>query len=149
MKIVLQRVKKASVEVEGKTVGAIEHGLLVFIGFSSQDTESIAHKMIQKICALRIFNDENGKMNLSIRDVEGGILAVSQFTLYGDCKKGRRPSFVNAEKPAQARYKYDNFLIELQKQYPKVASGEFGADMDVSLINDGPVTMILDSDALF
>lgn len=148
MKIVLQRVKNASVSVDGNTIGEIEKGYLVLLGVSNTDTKEIAEKLAEKISKLRIFEDENGKTNLSASDVGGEILIVSQFTLYADCKKGNRPSFTNAGSPALANELYEYFIEICKPKFTKVAHGEFGADMKVSLLNDGPFTIILDSDTL-
>ncbi|MBQ9097162.1 MAG: D-tyrosyl-tRNA(Tyr) deacylase [Clostridia bacterium] len=146
MKIVLQRVKNASVSVDGKTIGEIGKGYLALLGVSNTDTKEIAEKIAEKISKLRIFEDENGKTNLSASDVYGEILVVSQFTLYADCKKGNRPSFTNAGSPDLANELYEYFIEICKPKFKKVAHGEFGADMQVSLINDGPFTVILDSD---
>ena len=149
MKFVIQRVNKASVEINSKIHSKIEKGFLVFVGISDNDTSEIADKMIQKMIGLRIFEDENEKINLSLKDVDGDLLIVSQFTLYADCKKGNRPSFINAGKPDYANLLYEYILDKTQKLYGKqVYSGEFGADMKVSLINDGPFTIILDSNEI-
>ena len=146
MKIVLQRVKNASVSVDGKTIGEIGKGYLALLGVSNTDTKEIAEKIAEKISKLRIFEDENGKTNLSASDVYGEILVVSQFTLYADCKKGNRPSFTNAGSPDLANELYEYFIEICKPKFKKVAHGEFGADMQVSLINDGPFNVILDSD---
>ena len=149
MKFVIQRVKKASVEIDTKMYSEINRGFLVFVGISDNDTCEIADKMIQKMIGLRIFEDENEKINLSLKDVDGDLLIVSQFTLYADCKKGNRPSFINAGKPDLAKSLYEYILNKAQELYCKqVYSGEFGADMKVSLINDGPFTIILDSNEI-
>ena len=144
MKLVIQRVKKAAVSVEGKTVGSIGKGLMVLVGVGRGDTKEIADKYIKKLISMRIFDDENGKTNLSLADVGGGLLLVSQFTLYADCRKGNRPGFTDAGDPAEAEDMYDYFISECRKSVPVVETGIFGADMDVSLINDGPFTIILD-----
>ena len=144
MKAVIQRVKNANVKVDGETTGEIGHGLLILLGVGPEDTEKIADEMVQKICKLRIFTDENDKMNLSVKDIDGEILVVSQFTLYADCQKGNRPSFVNAAPPEKANELYEYFKTQCQKEVRKVASGIFGADMKVSLLNDGPVTIMLE-----
>ncbi len=145
MKAVIQRVKKASVTVEGSVIGAIQEGLLVLLGISKEDTKEEVKKFVNKILGLRIFADENGKTNLSLQDIKGELLVVSQFTLYADCKKGRRPSFVNAGDPEFANELYE-FFIELAKEkVEKVEHGSFGADMKVELLNDGPFTIVLDS----
>lgn len=149
MRCVIQRVREASVNVEGELVGKISKGFMILLGVSDDDTKEIADRLINKICKLRIFEDENGKTNLSIDKVGGEILLISQFTLYADCKKGNRPSFVHAGKPDKANELYE-YAIEKFKEYvPKVEKGIFGADMKVSLVNDGPFTIVLDSDNLF
>lgn len=144
MKIVLQRVSSASVKVDSKVVGRIEHGLLLLIGFSSTDTAESILPTIEKIVKLRIFSDEEGKMNKSILDVEGSMLLISQFTLYADTKKGNRPSFIEAARPEQAIPLYEFFIAEMRKRVTKVETGIFGADMKVELVNDGPVTIVFD-----
>lgn len=144
MKFVIQRVSEASVQIDGTTVGAIQKGFLVLIGVGKNDTKEDADFYIKKMIGLRIFEDENGKTNLSLRDVDGGLLLVSQFTLYANCKKGNRPSFIEAGAPDQAEALYEYIISECKKQVPVVETGEFGADMKVSLINDGPFTIILD-----
>ena len=144
MKIVLQRVSSASVKVDSKIVGRIEHGLLLLIGFSSTDTEENILPTIEKIVKLRIFPDEEGKMNKSVLDVEGSMLLISQFTLYADTKKGNRPSFIEAARPEQAIPLYEFFIAEMRKRITKVETGIFGADMKVELVNDGPVTIVFD-----
>lgn len=145
MKFVIQRVKNASVDVEGQTVGKIDRGFLVLIGIAADDTKEIADRFVKKLVGLRIFEDENGKTNLSLADVRGSLLLVSQFTLYADCKKGNRPSFINAAKPDIAIPLYEYIIDECKKQVPIVEKGIFGADMKVSLLNDGPFTIIFDS----
>lgn len=145
MRIVLQRVKEAKVEVEGKTIGQIEKGYMLLVGITHDDTQEDAAKLADKIAHLRIFEDADGKMNHSIQDVEGSILSVSQFTLYGDTRKGRRPNFMNAAKPDYAKDLYDQFNVLLGQKGLHVETGVFGAMMDVSLINDGPVTLILEN----
>lgn len=151
MKTVIQRVKHAKVEVEGKNVGEIQRGLLVFLGIAQNDTEKECDYMIEKLLHLRIFEDEENKMNKSVLDVNGDVMVVSQFTLYGDCKKGRRPSFIQAMPPQEAEKLYNIFVEKLQKAYQaagaggKIATGEFQAMMDVMLVNDGPVTIIINS----
>ena len=145
MRLVVQRVKESSVTVEHKVVGSIKQGLMVLVGITAGDNKLIVDKMIDKLIHLRIFEDDNEKMNLSLLDVSGEILSVSQFTLYADCRKGRRPSFINAAKPDIAKPLYDYFNEAIQKQGVHVETGIFGAMMDVQLINDGPVTIILDS----
>ena len=144
MKLVIQRVKNAKVDVEGKTVGKIDIGFLVLVGIGEGDTEEKADYLAKKICNLRIFEDENEKMNLSIKDVNGKILAISQFTLYADCNHGNRPSFTNAEKPDQANMLYEYFIEKCLEENIEVEKGIFGAHMEVSLLNNGPVTIILE-----
>lgn len=145
MKIVIQRVSEANVKVEGTIVGNISHGLLLLIGIDEEDTQSDADWLIQKVLNLRIFGDENGKLNLSVKDVEGEILCISQFTLIADYKKGNRPSFIKAAKPDVAIPLFEYFKEEMAKSGLKIESGIFGADMKVSLLNDGPVTIVMDS----
>lgn len=145
MKFVIQRVKHASVTVDQEIIGKINQGFLVLIGVSEEDTKEIADKMIKKLVGLRIFEDENGKTNLSLHDVQGELLLISQFTLYADCKKGNRPSFVKAGKPELANSLYEYIISECRKQIPVVETGSFGAEMKVELLNDGPFTIILDS----
>jgi D-tyrosyl-tRNA(Tyr) deacylase len=146
VRAVVQRVQEASVTVEGTVVGAITHGLLVFLGVGSGDTSADARYLAKKIAKLRIFPDDQGKMNLDVQEVGGQILAVSQFTLYGDCRRGRRPSFSGAAAPDVAETLYQEFVAELQAEGITVATGVFQAHMDVSLINDGPVTLIVSSE---
>lgn len=145
MKAVIQRVKKASVTVEGNVIGAIQEGLLVLLGISKEDTKEEVKKFVNKIIGLRIFADENGKTNLSLQEINGELLVVSQFTLYADCKKGRRPSFVNAGDPEFANELYEFFIALAKEKVEKVEQGSFGADMKVELLNDGPFTIVLDS----
>ena len=145
MKVILQRVKKASVSVDKKTVGQIDKGLLILVGFTKEDKEQEIDWMINKITNLRIFDDENGIMNLSVKDVKGSILSVSQFTLYADSKKGNRPSYINALGGEEAIKLYEIFNKKLRNTGISTEEGIFGADMEVSLINDGPVTIIIDS----
>lgn len=146
MKLLVQRVNYAGVEVEGKTVGSIEKGYMVLFGACEGDTEEIADKMIKKLVGLRIFSDSEGKINLSINDVGGSVLMVSQFTLYADCKKGNRPSFFKSGDPKRANELYEYSVEALRKTYGMhVETGEFGAHMKVSLENDGPFTVMLDS----
>ena len=145
MKFVIQRVTHASVEVEQQTIGKINKGFLVFIGVSEEDTKEIADKMIRKLIGMRIFEDENGKTNLALQDVSGELLLISQFTLYADCKKGNRPSFIKAGNPTLANDLYEYIISECKKQISTVETGSFGADMKISLLNDGPFTIILDS----
>lgn len=148
MRFVIQRVTEAEVKIDGKTVGAVGKGLAVLIGISNTDTKETADRMVRKLTALRIFEDEAGKTNLSLHDVNGGLLLVSQFTLYADCKKGNRPSFIHAGAPDMASEMYEYIIEECKKTVPQVGRGEFGADMKVSLTNDGPFTIILDSEQL-
>ncbi len=148
MRFVIQRVKQASVEVEQEVIGQIEEGFLVLIGVGQQDTKEIADKMIKKMLGLRIFSDENDKINRSLKDVGGNLLLISQFTLYADCKKGNRPSFVKAGTPDMANEWYEYIISEVKKEFPDVQTGSFGADMKVSLLNDGPFTILLDSDEI-
>lgn len=149
MKFLIQRVSHASVEVDAQALGEISKGFLVFIGISQEDTEEIADRMIRKLLGMRIFEDENGKTNLSLADVSGELLLISQFTLYADCKKGNRPSFIKAGNPELANHLYEYIISECRKQIPNVQTGSFGADMKVSLLNDGPFTIILDSAEIF
>ena len=149
MKVVLQRVAGASVKVEGETVGSINRGFLLLLGVSDTDTEQTADRMADKICKLRIFEDENGKTNLSLADVGGELLVISQFTLYADCKKGNRPSFIRAGAPDRANELYEYFIGRCRQRVTKVEHGSFGADMKVELVNDGPFTLALDSAELF
>ncbi|MDY4095539.1 MAG: D-aminoacyl-tRNA deacylase [Lachnospiraceae bacterium] len=145
MRFVIQRVSKASVKVEERQIGAIEKGFLVFIGVCQEDTKEIADKMIKKLIGLRIFEDEQGKTNLALSDVGGSLLLISQFTLYADCRKGNRPSFIQAGAPDMAKALYEYIIDECKKQIETVEQGEFGADMKVELLNDGPFTILLDS----
>jgi D-tyrosyl-tRNA(Tyr) deacylase len=144
MKVVLQRVSKATVSVAGKSVGEIEAGLMVLLGIGRNDQEAHALSMVEKILRLRIFEDAVGKMNLSLQDVKGGLLVVSQFTLYGNCEKGRRPSFGDAGSPEEAERLYDFFVAEARRRHEKVETGTFAAKMAVSLVNEGPVTFTLE-----
>ena len=144
MRLVVQRVKNASVEVDKKTVGKIDRGYLVLLGVTHTDTKEIADYLVKKLCNLRIFEDENGKMNLNIKQVNGSMLIVSQFTLYGDCTDGNRPSFTNAAKPDFANELYEYFCDKCSENNIHIEKGIFGADMKVSLLNDGPVTIILE-----
>ena len=148
MSFVIQRVKEASVRVEGNIIGQIKKGYLVLIGVSDSDTAAVADKMIKKMTGLRIFEDETGKTNLSLADVDGSLLLVSQFTLYANCKKGNRPSFIGAGAPDKAEALYEYIIQECKKSVPIVQTGEFGAEMAVSLVNDGPFTILLDSETL-
>lgn len=144
MKIVLQRVLNASVEVDEKIVGQIGKGYLVFLGVGQEDTKADADRLAAKIINLRIFSDDNNKINLSLKDVNGEILVISQFTLYADCRKGNRPNFISAGKPDHANELYEYFIDICRKSIPVVESGVFGADMKVCLTNDGPFTIILE-----
>lgn len=148
MRLVIQRVLHAEVQVDGNTIGKIGKGLLVFVGAGQNDTKEIADKYLRKLLGLRIFEDKNGKTNLSLKDVDGELLIVSQFTLYANCKKGNRPSFIEAGKPHMAEALYEYMIDEAKKSVPVVEHGEFGADMKVSLLNDGPFTVILDEKIL-
>lgn len=148
MRFVIQRVQRASVEVDGISIGKISKGFLVLIGIQQSDTQQIADKMIKKLIGLRIFEDENGKTNLDIKTVGGELLLVSQFTLYADCKKGNRPSFINAGEPQMAENLYQYIVKQCKNEIEVVEQGSFGADMKVSLLNDGPFTVILDSDEI-
>lgn len=148
MKFVIQRVTYAEVCVNQKTIGKIGKGFLVFIGVSQDDTQELADKLIRKLINLRIFEDEQGKTNLSLQDVSGELLLISQFTLYADCKKGNRPSFTKAGDPVLANDLYEYIIAECRKQIPNVQTGSFGADMKISLLNDGPFTILLDSDEI-
>lgn len=151
MRFVIQRVTEASVTVDRQTIGSIGKGFLVLIGVSQTDTQATADKMIRKLLGLRIFEDQDGKTNLSLNDVDGSLLLISQFTLYADCRKGNRPSFINAGAPDLAEDLYQYIITECQRQLSvpgKVQHGSFGADMKVSLLNDGPFTILLDSNDL-
>ncbi len=148
MKFVIQRVSNASVRVEDKVIGRIGKGFLILLGVSASDSEEIADKMVNKMIHLRIFEDENDKTNLSIRDVGGELLIISQFTLYADCKKGNRPSFINAGKPEDANRLYEYVIRKCREEIAIVEHGEFGAHMEVSLVNYGPFTVVLDSDEI-
>lgn len=144
MKFTIQRVTNASVSTDGTVIGSIQKGLLVFIGIGNEDTKAEADKYIKKLIQLRIFEDENGKTNLSLKDVHGSLLLISQFTLYADCKKGNRPSFVQAAPPDIARELYEYIIAECKKLVSVVETGSFGSDMKVSLTNDGPFTILLE-----
>ena len=148
MRFVIQRVTEASVTIEGEISGKIGKGYLVLIGVADTDTKEIADKMIRKMIGLRIFEDEQGKTNLSLADVDGGLLLVSQFTLYANCKRGNRPSFIEAGKPDMANEMYEYIIGKCRKSVDEVQTGEFGADMKVQLLNDGPFTILLDSEQL-
>ena len=145
MRFVIQRVKNASVTVEEEIIGQIGQGFLVLVGVCNEDTTQIADKMIKKLIGLRIFQDENGKTNLDLKTIGGELLIVSQFTLYADCKKGNRPSFTRAGEPHMAEQLYEYIIEQCKKEIPVVEHGSFGADMKISLLNDGPFTVILDS----
>lgn len=145
MKFIIQRVTHAQVDVDGKTIGKIEKGFLVLIGVSNEDTIEIAEKMTKKMLGLRIFEDANGKTNLDLKSVAGQLLLISQFTLYADCKKGNRPSFIKAGEPHMANELYHWIIERCKQEVPVVEQGKFGADMKVSLLNDGPFTIVLDS----
>lgn len=148
MRVILQRVSYASCTIDGHVTGKIESGYLALVGFCQEDTFEIVNKMIQKIIKLRVFSDEQGKMNLSLKEISGSVLSISQFTLYANAKKGNRPSFIDAAKPDIAIPLYDHFNKELKKEV-HVETGVFGADMKIELLNDGPVTIVLDSKELF
>ena len=148
MRFIVQRVAHASVTIEGKVEGAIDNGFMVLIGIRDDDTKEIADKMVDKLIKLRIFEDENGKSNIDLEAVGGGLLLISQFTLYADCKKGNRPSYIRAAKPDLAIPLYDYIVDECKKRVSKVETGVFGADMKVELLNDGPFTIVLDSDEI-
>lgn len=145
MKFVIQRVTHASVTVDNEVIGKINKGFMVLIGVEDADTIAIADKMVSKLVNMRVFEDENGKMNLALKDVGGELLLISQFTLYADCKKGNRPSFTGAGKPDYANEMYEYIIDKCKNDIEVVEKGEFGADMKVELLNDGPVTIILDS----
>ncbi len=149
MRACVQRVRQASVTVGDQVVGDIGRGLLVLLGVAQDDSAEDARQLAGKICQLRIFPDQQGKMNLSLKDVAGQMLVVSQFTLLGDCRKGRRPSFVAAAPPQLGEHLYERFVEEVRRQQIPVATGQFRAEMEVALINDGPVTLLLDSRKLF
>lgn len=148
MRFLIQRVKEASVSVEGEEIGRIERGYLVLVGISETDTKAVADKMIKKLIGLRIFEDENGKTNLDLKTVDGQLLLISQFTLYADCRKGNRPSFINAGEPGMAKELYQYILEQCRKEIAVVEEGSFGAHMEVSLVNNGPFTVLLDSDEI-
>ncbi len=148
MRFVIQRVTEASVTIDGEISGKIGKGYLVLIGVADTDTKELADKMIRKMIGLRIFEDEQGKTNLSLADVGGGLLLVSQFTLYANCKRGNRPSFIEAGKPDLANEMYEYIIEKCRESVEEVQTGEFGADMKVQLLNDGPFTILLDSDQL-
>lgn len=148
MRFVIQRVLESKVEVDGRTIGEIGQGFLVLIGVTHGDTRQTADKMVKKLIGMRIFEDENGKTNLSLDKVDGSLLLVSQFTLYADCHRGNRPGFTDAADPALAEELYEYIISECRKQVRNVQTGSFGADMKVSLVNDGPFTILLDSEDL-
>ena len=148
MKFIVQRVCSAACRVDDEVTGSIQKGFMVLIGISDSDTKEIADKMIKKLIGLRIFEDSEGKTNLSLQDVAGSLLLISQFTLYANCKKGNRPSFIGAGKPDMAKELYNYIIDNCKKQVPIVEQGIFGADMKISLVNDGPFTIILDSDEI-
>jgi D-tyrosyl-tRNA(Tyr) deacylase len=143
MKALLQRVRSARVEVDGETVGAIDQGLLVLVGVEPHDDAALADKLLKRLLAYRVFSDEQGKMNLSLTDIAGGLLLVSQFTLAADTRSGLRPSFSTAATPEQGRQLFEHLVERARALHPQVASGRFGADMQVQLVNDGPVTFLL------
>lgn len=145
MRVVIQRVKNASVEIDGNVNGKINTGFLVLLGIASTDTKQDVDYLVKKVVNLRVFSDENDKMNLSLKDVNGELLVISQFTLYGNCREGNRPSFIEAAKPDVAVPLYEYFVEECKKQISVVGTGVFGADMKVSLLNDGPVAIIIES----
>lgn len=148
MKFVIQRVSQAEVVVEEQSVGKINQGLMVLVSICNSDTKEIADKLINKLIHLRIFEDENGKSNLSVQDIHGNLLIISQFTLYADCRKGNRPSYTHAGNPDLANELYEYIIAQCQKEFPNVQHGIFGAYMKVSLLNDGPFTIIFDSEQM-
>lgn len=148
MRFVIQRVRYAKLVIDGEIYSEIGQGLMVLCGIAADDNEAVADKMVKKLCGLRIFEDENGKTNLSLSDVGGGLMIVSQFTLYADCKRGNRPGFTRAGAPDMAEPLYQYILKEANKYHPDVRCGVFGADMKIELINDGPFTIVLDSEEL-
>ena len=148
MKFVIQRVTEAKCEIDQKITGQIDLGFCVLIGVAETDTEATADKMIRKLLGMRIFADESGKTNLALKDVNGSLLLISQFTLYANCRKGNRPSFINAGKPDMANEMYEYIIEKCRESVDEVQTGEFGADMKVQLLNDGPFTILLDSDQL-
>ena len=149
MRAVIQRVSRAQVSVDGTVLGKIDRGFLILLGVSGEDSREIAERMADKICRLRIFEDENGKTNCSLTDVGGALLVISQFTLYADCRKGNRPSFIKAGAPEMAEALYEHFMERCRTHVDQVEKGRFGADMKVELLNDGPFTLMLDSAELF
>ena len=148
MRFVIQRVTQSSVSVDGTVIGKIGKGLLVLIGVAEEDTEETADKLVRKLTGLRVFEDENGKTNLSLADVKGELLLISQFTLYANCKKGNRPSFTEAGSPQKANSLYEYIIAKCRENVPIVETGSFGAEMKVSLVNDGPFTVLLDSEKI-
>ena len=148
MRFVIQRVTQSSVSVDGNVIGKIGKGLLVLIGVAEEDTEETADKLVRKLTGLRVFEDENGKTNLSLADVKGELLLISQFTLYANCKKGNRPSFTEAGSPQKANALYEYIIAKCRENVPIVETGSFGAEMKVSLVNDGPFTVLLDSEKI-
>lgn len=148
MRFVIQRVTQSSVSVDGTVIGKIGKGLLVLIGVAEEDTEETADKLVRKLTGLRVFEDENGKTNLSLADVKGELLLISQFTLYANCKKGNRPSFMEAGSPQKANALYEYIIAKCRENVPIVETGSFGAEMKVSLVNDGPFTVLLDSEKI-
>lgn len=148
MRFVIQRVTRSSVSMDGTTIGKIGKGFLVLIGISQEDTQETADRLVKKMTGLRIFEDENGKTNLSLADVGGELLLISQFTLYANCKKGNRPSFTEAGSPEKANALYEYIIQACREKVPVVETGSFGAEMEVSLVNDGPFTILLDSEKM-
>lgn len=148
MRFVIQNAKYGRVSIDGKVVGEIGRGFVVLIGISNSDNESVADKLVEKMVKLRVFQDENGKTNLSLSDIGGGLLLISQFTLYANCKKGNRPSFIEAGEPTRANELYEYIIAKARTLCPVVEHGEFGALMQVELCNDGPFTILLDSDTM-
>lgn len=149
MRVVIQRVKKSNVKVDNNLIGKIDKGIIALVGFQDADDQKTMKYILDKIINLRIFEDDNGKMNLSLTDIQGGLLVVPNFTLYGDCRKGRRPGYSSGSKVDNAKYMFDEFQQMIKEQYSDCAFGEFQADMEVEIINDGPVTLLLDSDRIF
>ena len=145
MRFIIQRVRHASVTIDGEVRGKIGKGFMVLIGIGADDTKEIADKLVRKLVNMRIFEDADGRTNLGLKDVGGELLLISQFTLYADCRKGNRPSFIRAGEPGKAKELYEYIIAECKKSVPNVAQGEFGADMKVELLNDGPFTILLDS----
>ena len=148
MKFIVQRISSAACRVDDEVTGSIQKGFMVLIGISDSDTKEIADKMIKKLIGLRIFEDSEGKTNLSLKDVNGSLLLISQFTLYADCRKGNRPSFIKAGNPELANNLYEYIIAKCKEEIPDVQTGIFGADMKISLVNDGPFTILLDSEDL-